>query len=160
MWWSKYFTADQLSPEHFISAIIIHNLHTPAVFFAGPHFIEYLSYEVTPECCVVLKCKVRCCFWTNNHFPCRCFSKHKYFESVDVSYIPLPCCRSGGKHEEGDLGAMVQGRARDQSGRAPGLHWGSAETGNCSGEEMRKDIISEVWPDVGITYIYVYFCIV
>uniref|UniRef100_A0A8D3D5D5 Myomesin-1 n=1 Tax=Scophthalmus maximus TaxID=52904 RepID=A0A8D3D5D5_SCOMX len=24
----------------------------------GPHFIEYLSYEVTPECCVVLKCKV------------------------------------------------------------------------------------------------------
>uniref|UniRef100_A0AAY4A0Y8 Myomesin 1 n=1 Tax=Denticeps clupeoides TaxID=299321 RepID=A0AAY4A0Y8_9TELE len=26
----------------------------------GPHFIEYLSYEVTPECCVRLKCKVRC----------------------------------------------------------------------------------------------------
>uniref|UniRef100_A0A672GRJ6 Myomesin 1b n=1 Tax=Salarias fasciatus TaxID=181472 RepID=A0A672GRJ6_SALFA len=24
----------------------------------GPHFIEYLSYEVTPECCVILKCKV------------------------------------------------------------------------------------------------------
>ncbi|XP_055018209.1 myomesin-1 [Boleophthalmus pectinirostris] len=24
----------------------------------GPHFIEYLSYEVTPECCVLLKCKV------------------------------------------------------------------------------------------------------
>ncbi|XP_025766157.1 M-protein, striated muscle isoform X1 [Oreochromis niloticus] len=24
----------------------------------GPHFIEYLSWEVTPECCVVLKCKV------------------------------------------------------------------------------------------------------
>ncbi|XP_058490526.1 myomesin-1 isoform X1 [Solea solea] len=24
----------------------------------GPHFIEYLSYELTPECCVVLKCKV------------------------------------------------------------------------------------------------------
>ncbi|KAM7390295.1 hypothetical protein PAMA_008459 [Pampus argenteus] len=24
----------------------------------GPHFIEYLSYEVTPECCVALKCKV------------------------------------------------------------------------------------------------------
>nr|XP_046227623.1 M-protein, striated muscle isoform X3 [Scatophagus argus] len=24
----------------------------------GPHFIEYLNYEVTPECCVVLKCKV------------------------------------------------------------------------------------------------------
>uniref|UniRef100_A0AAY3ZY31 Myomesin-1 n=1 Tax=Denticeps clupeoides TaxID=299321 RepID=A0AAY3ZY31_9TELE len=24
----------------------------------GPHFIEYLSYEVTPECCVRLKCKV------------------------------------------------------------------------------------------------------
>ncbi|XP_061613952.1 M-protein, striated muscle isoform X2 [Phyllopteryx taeniolatus] len=24
----------------------------------GPHFIEYLAYEVTPECCVVLKCKV------------------------------------------------------------------------------------------------------
>ncbi|CAG10217.1 unnamed protein product [Tetraodon nigroviridis] len=24
----------------------------------GPHFIEYLDYEVTPECCVVLKCKV------------------------------------------------------------------------------------------------------
>ncbi|XP_045077120.1 M-protein, striated muscle isoform X1 [Coregonus clupeaformis] len=24
----------------------------------GPHFVEYLSYEVTPECCVVLKCKV------------------------------------------------------------------------------------------------------
>ncbi|XP_069015689.1 myomesin-1 isoform X4 [Embiotoca jacksoni] len=24
----------------------------------GPHFIEYLGYEVTPECCVVLKCKV------------------------------------------------------------------------------------------------------
>ncbi|XP_071341027.1 myomesin-1 isoform X7 [Trachinotus anak] len=24
----------------------------------GPHFIEYLSYEVTPECCVMLKCKV------------------------------------------------------------------------------------------------------
>uniref|UniRef100_A0A8C7KYP2 Myomesin 1 n=1 Tax=Oncorhynchus kisutch TaxID=8019 RepID=A0A8C7KYP2_ONCKI len=25
----------------------------------GPHFVEYLSYEVTPECCVILKCKVR-----------------------------------------------------------------------------------------------------
>uniref|UniRef100_A0A6Q2YKQ8 Myomesin-1 n=1 Tax=Esox lucius TaxID=8010 RepID=A0A6Q2YKQ8_ESOLU len=24
----------------------------------GPHFVEYLSYEVTPECSVVLKCKV------------------------------------------------------------------------------------------------------
>ncbi|XP_055364574.1 myomesin-1 isoform X1 [Betta splendens] len=24
----------------------------------GPHFIEYLSYEVTNECCVILKCKV------------------------------------------------------------------------------------------------------
>ncbi|XP_040023837.2 myomesin-1 isoform X6 [Gasterosteus aculeatus] len=24
----------------------------------GPHFIEYLSYEVTQECCVILKCKV------------------------------------------------------------------------------------------------------
>ncbi|XP_030612165.1 M-protein, striated muscle isoform X2 [Archocentrus centrarchus] len=24
----------------------------------GPHFIEYLSWEVTPECCVILKCKV------------------------------------------------------------------------------------------------------
>ncbi|KAM6978017.1 myomesin-1 [Aplochiton taeniatus] len=24
----------------------------------GPHFVEYMSYEVTPECCVVLKCKV------------------------------------------------------------------------------------------------------
>lgn len=24
----------------------------------GPHFIDYLGYEVTPECCVVLKCKV------------------------------------------------------------------------------------------------------
>ncbi|XP_077058076.1 myomesin-1 isoform X6 [Siphateles boraxobius] len=24
----------------------------------GPHFVEYLSYDVTPECCVRLKCKV------------------------------------------------------------------------------------------------------
>ncbi|TNN65811.1 M-protein, striated muscle [Liparis tanakae] len=24
----------------------------------GPHFIEYLGYEVTQECCVILKCKV------------------------------------------------------------------------------------------------------
>ncbi|XP_061569767.1 M-protein, striated muscle isoform X3 [Cololabis saira] len=24
----------------------------------GPHFIEYLGYEVTPECCVILNCKV------------------------------------------------------------------------------------------------------
>ncbi|XP_054478598.1 myomesin-1 [Anoplopoma fimbria] len=24
----------------------------------GPHFIEYLGYEVTKECCVILKCKV------------------------------------------------------------------------------------------------------
>ncbi|XP_034026868.1 myomesin-1 isoform X2 [Thalassophryne amazonica] len=24
----------------------------------GPHFIEYLDYEVTPECCAILKCKV------------------------------------------------------------------------------------------------------
>jgi len=24
----------------------------------GPHFVEYLSYEVTAECCVILKCKV------------------------------------------------------------------------------------------------------
>uniref|UniRef100_A0AAY5JX31 Myomesin 1b n=1 Tax=Esox lucius TaxID=8010 RepID=A0AAY5JX31_ESOLU len=24
----------------------------------GPHFVEYLSYEVTPECSVVLKCKI------------------------------------------------------------------------------------------------------
>ncbi|KAJ8277638.1 hypothetical protein GJAV_G00077930 [Gymnothorax javanicus] len=24
----------------------------------GPHFVEYLSYEVTKECCVLLKCKV------------------------------------------------------------------------------------------------------
>uniref|UniRef100_A0A3Q3K320 Myomesin-1 n=1 Tax=Monopterus albus TaxID=43700 RepID=A0A3Q3K320_MONAL len=24
----------------------------------GPHFIQYLSYEVTPQCCVILKCKV------------------------------------------------------------------------------------------------------
>ncbi|XP_044033107.1 myomesin-1 isoform X9 [Siniperca chuatsi] len=24
----------------------------------GPHFIEYLGYEVTAECCVILKCKV------------------------------------------------------------------------------------------------------
>uniref|UniRef100_A0A8C2FAI1 Myomesin 1b n=1 Tax=Cyprinus carpio TaxID=7962 RepID=A0A8C2FAI1_CYPCA len=24
----------------------------------GPHFVEYLGYEVTPECCVRLKCKV------------------------------------------------------------------------------------------------------
>ncbi|KAM8823137.1 myomesin-1 isoform 3-T3 [Spinachia spinachia] len=24
----------------------------------GPHFVEYLSYEVTQECCVILKCKV------------------------------------------------------------------------------------------------------
>uniref|UniRef100_A0A669DB00 Myomesin 1 n=1 Tax=Oreochromis niloticus TaxID=8128 RepID=A0A669DB00_ORENI len=30
----------------------------PAMFVPGPHFIEYLSWEVTPECCVVLKCKV------------------------------------------------------------------------------------------------------
>uniref|UniRef100_A0A3Q3E946 Myomesin-1 n=1 Tax=Hippocampus comes TaxID=109280 RepID=A0A3Q3E946_HIPCM len=27
-------------------------------FRKQPHFIEYLGYEVTPECCVVLKCKV------------------------------------------------------------------------------------------------------
>lgn len=27
-------------------------------FPPGPHFIDYLGYEVTPECCVVLKCKV------------------------------------------------------------------------------------------------------
>uniref|UniRef100_A0A7N6BEX6 Myomesin 1b n=1 Tax=Anabas testudineus TaxID=64144 RepID=A0A7N6BEX6_ANATE len=26
--------------------------------YISPHFIEYLSYEVTPECCVILKCKV------------------------------------------------------------------------------------------------------
>lgn len=25
----------------------------------GPHFVEYLSFEVTPECDVHLKCKVR-----------------------------------------------------------------------------------------------------
>uniref|UniRef100_A0A8C5BCD9 Myomesin 1 n=1 Tax=Gadus morhua TaxID=8049 RepID=A0A8C5BCD9_GADMO len=25
----------------------------------GPHFVEYLGFEVTPECCVILKCKVR-----------------------------------------------------------------------------------------------------
>jgi len=24
----------------------------------GPHFVEYVSYEVTAECCVILKCKV------------------------------------------------------------------------------------------------------
>ncbi|KAJ3611068.1 hypothetical protein NHX12_021084 [Muraenolepis orangiensis] len=24
----------------------------------GPHFVEFLGYEVTPECCVILKCKV------------------------------------------------------------------------------------------------------
>ncbi|XP_056440362.1 myomesin-1 isoform X1 [Gadus chalcogrammus] len=24
----------------------------------GPHFVEYLGFEVTPECCVILKCKV------------------------------------------------------------------------------------------------------
>lgn len=29
------------------------------LFCLGPHFIEYLGYEVTPDCCVVLKCKVR-----------------------------------------------------------------------------------------------------
>uniref|UniRef100_A0A7N6FJN7 Myomesin 1b n=1 Tax=Anabas testudineus TaxID=64144 RepID=A0A7N6FJN7_ANATE len=29
-----------------------------AMLVPGPHFIEYLSYEVTPECCVILKCKV------------------------------------------------------------------------------------------------------
>lgn len=34
----------------------------PATFVPGPHFIEYLSWEVTPECCVVLKCKVSLCF--------------------------------------------------------------------------------------------------
>uniref|UniRef100_A0A3B4AQI0 Myomesin-1 n=1 Tax=Periophthalmus magnuspinnatus TaxID=409849 RepID=A0A3B4AQI0_9GOBI len=27
-------------------------------FRKQPHFIEYLGYEVTPECCVILKCKV------------------------------------------------------------------------------------------------------
>jgi len=35
------------------TVIIITSTHV-----AGPHFIEYLGYEVTPECCVVLKCKV------------------------------------------------------------------------------------------------------
>lgn len=27
--------------------------------FIGPHFAEYLSWEVTSECNVLLKCKVR-----------------------------------------------------------------------------------------------------
>ena len=43
-----------------IIANIIDHWNNPTVlFFVGPHFVEYLSYEVTPECCVILKCKVR-----------------------------------------------------------------------------------------------------
>lgn len=43
-----------------------------AVIVSGPHFIEYLGYEVTPECCVVLKCKV----------------------SYSLFFLPLFCLRS------------------------------------------------------------------
>ncbi len=48
-----------LSTLHCIEFHILIYTFTTAMFVAGPHFIEYLGYEVTPECCVVLKCKVR-----------------------------------------------------------------------------------------------------
>uniref|UniRef100_A0A8D0A2S9 Myomesin 1 n=1 Tax=Sander lucioperca TaxID=283035 RepID=A0A8D0A2S9_SANLU len=34
------------------------SISVTVMFVPGPHFIEYLGYEVTPECCVILKCKV------------------------------------------------------------------------------------------------------
>ena len=38
----------------------LNSLQTTFLFsHTGPHFVEYLSFEVTPECDVYLKCKVR-----------------------------------------------------------------------------------------------------
>uniref|UniRef100_A0A8C3AEE7 Myomesin 1 n=1 Tax=Cyclopterus lumpus TaxID=8103 RepID=A0A8C3AEE7_CYCLU len=50
-----------------------------AMFAAGPHFIEYLGYEVTQECCVILKCKVR----TLKGFPAALF--YRQTASVDLN---------------------------------------------------------------------------
>lgn len=52
-------------------------------------------------------------------------------------YILVMC--SGWEHEEGNLSAVVQRRTWDQSRGAPRLHGGSAETGNCSGKNIRKE---------------------
>lgn len=101
----------------------------------GPHFIEYLGYEVTPECCVVLKCKV------SQNF--RDFKeRHPAFfqrNAVSQSVVNLLRRTSGRQHEEGYDSAVVQRRTRDQSWQQPWLHRGSPETGNSAGEIWGKE---------------------
>lgn len=54
------------------------------MFVPGPHFIEYLGYEVTPECCVLLNCKVR-----QKKF----FMLHSFKRStLSVLIFPSLCC--------------------------------------------------------------------
>lgn len=62
---------------------------------------------------------------------------------------PPSCWIPGGQHEEGDLCAVVQRQTPDQSRRASRLLRGSAETGNCSGESLRKEVRCE----------YMYICV-
>lgn len=64
-WFRKQGKAHTLVPTHALitTALLqqssVQLLYIFSSFYLGPHFIEYLGYEVTPECCVVLKCKVR-----------------------------------------------------------------------------------------------------
>lgn len=64
-WFRKQGKAHTLITTHAVLIIAllqqssVQLLHIFSCFCLGPHFIEYLGYEVTPECCVVLKCKVR-----------------------------------------------------------------------------------------------------
>lgn len=39
--------------------LVVEEMSKNILSHTGPHFVEYLSFEVTPECDVHLKCKVR-----------------------------------------------------------------------------------------------------
>uniref|UniRef100_A0A8C5H7S8 Myomesin 1b n=1 Tax=Gouania willdenowi TaxID=441366 RepID=A0A8C5H7S8_GOUWI len=80
----------------------------------GPHFIEYLSYELTAECCVFLKCKVR-----SNVYK----SYIKGHQCLNSSSFP------GWKHEEGHICALVQRRTSDQTNSSTPLKITSTDEG-------------------------------
>lgn len=69
-----------------ITVFVLISMFITPMFVPGPHFIEYLGYEVTPECCVVLKCKVR------QHFkdPSWCTLLKKYCARLHLS--TFSCC--------------------------------------------------------------------
>lgn len=124
--------------------------------------MEYLSYEVTPECCVILKCKVRMLrnrvrgnSWIMDvsirkillrsaHTPLQmtCYPP-VCSKEVDLNILSLSISISihlslspsaGWEHKERDCCIVVQGWAWGQGRWETHLHRGSAQTGDCSGE--------------------------